>query len=258
VVSALVLFLAGCVAVPRVGHSPLTASEKAFISQVDPAASKVTKLSNQTIEVTNLTIPSGNPYEIFGSKRMGEVYATLLTHPKIFRVYETAAEKHCATKNQWPDQGIVSGENSKRFTCYEPRQWGFVTMQEKSNECERSVRGPHGDREFAQFITRRYHSYPQKHHPCQARTNQSFSHGPPNDFCEAYSSISGTARQSEQTCAEFVRIFKRVEANLDPAGTQRPGSKNKRSIESASKECTELGFTVKTEKHADCVLKLTR
>lgn len=260
VACALAFSLAGCVAIPvqKPGHSPLTASEKAFIAQVDPTASTVTRLSSQTVEVTNPTIPAVNPLEMFGSKRGAEVFETLLSHPKIFRIYETAAEKHCAIKNQWPDQGTVSGRNSKRFTCYQPQQWGLVTMREKAEECERSIRGPHSDKEFEQFINRFYHSRPQKHHPCQSRINQFVWPSPPNEFCEAYSNVSGTSRQSEQTCADFVRTFKQREINFNSAGTRRSGTRSESSIERAVKECTELGFTLKTEKHADCVLKLTR
>jgi hypothetical protein len=51
---------------------------------------------------------------------------------------------------------------------------------------------------------------------------------------------------------------KAIEARLtgSPATGQTLGGA--KTIDSAVQECTGIGFTPKTEKHADCVLRLTK
>jgi hypothetical protein len=49
-----------------------------------------------------------------------------------------------------------------------------------------------------------------------------------------------------------------IEASISSNSTTGQALGGVKTLDSAVKECTGLGFTPKTEKHADCVLRLTK
>ena len=132
--------------------------------------------------------------------------------------------------------------NSMRFTCRQPKEWAVLAMREKALQCE----------EFQGH--ERYYIASWNHHPCSVIP----AARPPVDFCAAYSNLTNLTPTSNQTCPAFLNQVKVIEESLiaNPATGQVLGGV--KTLDSAIKECTGLGFTPKTEKHADCVLRLTK
>lgn len=242
-VCSLVL-LSSCASAPlSESKAPLTAEERQFLARIDPNASVVAKITEQTIEVSNPTYPAMGILKLWGSDRLGDTWDSVMevyTHG--FGIYERAASRYCASLGQHPDWGIESGPNSMRFTCRQPKEWAVSVMRQRAIQCEESQGW-----EF-------YYSFSSGKHPCEFAS----ADGPPAEFCAAYSNLTNLSPTSQLTCPAFLNQVKAIEARLtgSPATGQTLGGV--KTMDSAIKECTGLGFTPKTEKHADCVLRLTK
>ena len=235
------VLLSSCASAP--GRAPLTATERQFLARIDPSASVITKISEQTIEVSNSTYPAIGLIKMWGLDRfMATLESAKEVYPDDLWIYERAAFRYCASLGQHPDKGIESSPNSMRFTCRQPKEWAVLAMREKALQCE----------EFQGH--ERYYIASWSHHPCSVIP----AVRPPVDFCAAYSNLTYLTLTSNQTCPAFLNQVKVIEASLisNPATGQALGGV--KTLDSAIKECTGLGFTPKTEKHADCVLRLTK
>jgi hypothetical protein len=203
----------------------------------------ITKISEQTIEVSNATYPAIGIIKLWGFARLhATLESTKEVYPHGFWIYERAASRYCASLGQHPDQGIESGPNSMRFTCRQPKEWAVLAMREKALKCE----------EFQGH--KMYYTWSMSHHPCNVTPADLH----PVDFCAAYSNLTNLSPTSKLTCPAFLNQVKAIEARLtgSPATGQPLGGA--KTIDSAVQECTGLGFTPKTEKHADCVLRLSK
>ena len=233
--------LSSCASAP--GRAPLTATERQFLARIDSSASVVTKISEQTIEVSNATYPAIGLMKLWGLDRfMATLESAKEVYPDHLRIYDRAAFRYCTSLGQHPDKGIESGPNSMRFTCRQPKEWAVFAMREKALQCE----GFQGHEMF--------YSTSWSHHPCDVIP----AYRPPVDFCSAYSNLTNLTPTSRLTCPAFLNQVKVLEASIisNPATGQALGGV--KTLDSAIKECTGLGFTPKTEKHADCVLRLTK
>jgi hypothetical protein len=239
-VCSLVL-LSSCASAPF--NAPLTATERQFLTRIDPNASVVAKITEQTIEVSNPTYPAMGIVKLWGSARAVDTMESVnKVYPHGFRIYERAAFRYCASLGQHPDKGIESGPNSMRFTCRQPKEWAVLAMREEALMCE----------EFQGH--KMYYTWSRSRHPCSVTP----ADRDPVDFCAAYSNLTNLSPTSKLTCPAFLNQVKAIEARLtgSPATGQPLGGA--KTIDSAVQECTGLGFTPKTEKHADCVLRLSK
>jgi hypothetical protein len=239
--AATFVLLTGCATAPF--KAPLTATERQFLARIDPNASVVTKITEQTIEVSNATYPAIGLEKLWGVDRYVDTLESVKeVYPHDLLIYERAAFRYCASIGQHPDDGIESGPNSKRFTCRQPKEWAVLAMRQQALRCE----------EFQS--NKRYYIFSWNHHPCSVIP----AIRPPVDFCAAYSNLTNLTPTSNLTCPAFLNQVRVIEANLtaSPATGQHLGAA--KTIDSAIKECTGLGFIPKTEKHADCVLRLTK
>lgn len=238
--AALVL-LSSCASAP--GRAPLTATERQFLSRIDPNASVITKITEQTIEISNTTYPAIGLVKLWGLDRfMATLESVKEVYPDHLWIYERAAFRYCASLGQHPDKGIESGPNSMRFTCRQPKEWAVLAMREKALQCE----------EFKGH--QMFHTTSWSHHPCGVIP----AYRPPVDFCAAYSNLTNLTPTSQLTCPAFLNQVKAIEESIisNLATGQALGSV--KTLDSAIRECTGLGFTPKSEKHADCVLRLTK
>lgn len=235
------VLLSSCASAP--GRAPLTATERQFLARIDSSASVITKISEQTIEVSNATYPAIGLIKLWGLDRfMATLESAKEVYPDDLWIYERAAFRYCASLGQHPDKGIESSSNSMRFTCRQPKEWAVLAMRQQALQCE----------EFQGHKS--YYSSSWSHHPCRVIP----AVRPPVDFCAAYSNLTNLTPTSNQTCPAFLNQVKVIEESLiaNPATGQVLGGV--KTLDSAIKECTGLGFTPKTEKHADCVLRLTK
>jgi hypothetical protein len=235
------VLLSGCASPP--GRAPLTATERQLLARIDPSASVITKISEQTIEVSNATYPAIGLMKLWGLDRfLATLESAKEVYPDHLWIYESAAFRYCASLGQHPDKGIESGPNSMRFTCRQPKEWAVLAMREKALECE----------EFQGH--KMYYTWSRSRHPC----NVTPADRHPVDFCAAYSNLTSLTPTSRLTCPAFLNQVKVIESSLiaNPVTGQTLGGA--KTIDSAVQECTGLGFTPKTEKHADCVLRLTK
>jgi hypothetical protein len=234
--------LSSCASAP--GQAPLTASERQFLARIDPSASVITKISEQTIEVSNATYPAIGLKKLWGEDRYLATFnsAQEVTPHNLFLIYEYAAFRYCALLGQHPDMGIESSPNSKRYTCRQPKEWAVLAMRQQAIKCEELQSSKH------------YYIFSWSHHPCSLIP----ALRPPVEFCNAYSNLTNLTPTSNQSCPAFLNQVKVIEASLiaNPATGQVLGGV--KTLDSAMKECTKLGFTPKSEKHADCVLRLTK
>ena len=137
-----------------------------------------------------------------------------------------------------PLLGEAAGGNVMRFTCQLPKQWALEKIRLRANECTTSA---------VKFVSR----------PLQCNNESSHPQSPiSREMCSAYSNLTNSMGHS--TCEAFILQVTKIEASLiaNPATGQVLGGV--KTLDSAIKECTGLGFTPKTEKHADCVLRLTK
>lgn len=240
-VCSLVL-LSSCASAPlSKSKAPLTAEERQFLARIDPNATVVAKITEQTIEVSNPTYPAMSILNLWGGKRLAETFDSVKeVYPHDLWIYQTAARRYCASLGQYPDWGIESGPNSMRFTCRQPKEWAVSVMRRQAIQCE--------ELQGWEFYYR-----PSGKHPCESGPDKV-----PAEFCAAYSNLTNLSLTSKLTCPAFLNQVKAIEARLtgSPATGQTLGGV--KTMDSAIKECTGLGFTPKTEKHADCVLRLTK
>jgi hypothetical protein len=235
------VLLSGCASAP--GRAPLTATERQLLARIDPSASVITKISEQTIEVSNATYPAMGLWKLWGLDRfMATLESAKEVYPDPLWIYERAAFRYCASLGQHPDKGIESGPNSMQFTCRQPKEWAVLAMREKALQC-----GEFQGHEM-------YYSTSWSHHPCDVIP----AYRAPVDFCASYSNLTNLTPTSRLTCPAFLNQVKVIEASLiaNPATGQALGGV--KTMDSAIKECTGLGFIPKTEKHADCVLRLSK
>jgi hypothetical protein len=242
---AALLLLTSCATDP--GNAPLTEAERQFFDRIDPDASVVTIISDQTIEVSNTTYPATD-WGFLGERRSLEVFKTIRPYyQKTSRVYHEPAVRHCASLGRYPNEGTATSTYAKRFTCQLPKQWLFENIRYKADGCRQNG---------AKFAL----------HPCMGDPtllNQSTIY---RDMCSAYSNLTNSIMSptSVQTCADFLVQFNRIEAGLnnriEAVLNEGPTTSygTAKTIEAAKQDCTELGFSPKTEKHADCVLRLTK
>lgn len=233
------VLLSGCASAP--GRAPLTATEKQFLARIDPNASVVAKITEQTIEVSNATYPAIGIMKLWGVDRyMATLESAKEVYPDHLWIYERPAFRYCASLGRHPDKGIESGPNSMRFTCRQPKKWAVLAMREQALKCE----------EFQGHEM--YYQTTWYHHPCKLGDRH------PVDFCAAYSNLTNLSPTSKLTCPAFLNQVKVIEARLTVSPATGQTKRGAKTINSAVQECTGLGFTPKTEKHADCVLRLTK
>ncbi len=255
-VCSLVL-LSSCATAPAQGRAPLTAAERQFFDRIDPNASVVTKITEEIIEVSNPTYPAIGYWRFLGAERflqVGEAVATYVQ--KMNMVYDEPAIRYCASLGRYPNEtmqelflswalaaspplfGETAGANLMRFTCQMPKQWALEKIRQRANECTTSA---------VKFVSR----------PLQCNNESSHPQSPiTREMCSAYSNLTNSMGYS--TCEAFIHQVTKIEASLiaNPATGQALGGV--KTMDSAIKECTGLGFIPRTEKHADCVLRLTR
>lgn len=235
------VLLSGCASAP--GRAPLTANERQFLTSIDPSASMIIKISEQTIEVSNPTYPAMGLMKLWGFDRFHDIFENVKkVTPHSLGVYEPAASRYCASLGRHPDKGIESGPNSMRFTCRQPKEWAVLAMREQALKCE----------EFQG--NEWYYRFSWHHHPCNVIPGDRH----PVDFCAAYSNLTNLSPTSKLTCPAFLNQVKVIEARLTVSPATGQTKRGAKTIDSAVQECTGLGFTPKTEKHADCVLRLTK
>jgi len=235
------VLLSGCASAP--GRAPLTATERQLLARIDPSASVITKITEQTIEVSNATYPAIGLMKLWGSDRFFATFESAKeVYPHDLLSYERAAFRYCASLGQHPDQGIESGPNSMRFTCRQPKEWAVLAMRQKAISCE----------EFQS--SKSFYSSSWNHHPCSVVP----AIRPPVEFCTAYSNLTNLSPTSQLTCPAFLNQVKAIEASLIANPATGQALEGVKTMDSAIKECTGLGFIPKTEKHADCVLRLTK
>ena len=249
--------LSSCATSSSLGRAPLTAAERQFFDRIDPNASLITKISDQTIEVSNATYPAIGYWRFLGADRFLQVSEAVIPHyQKMNLVYDEPAIRYCASLGRYPNEtmqelflswalsassplfGEVAGGNAMRFTCQLPKQWALEKIRLRANECTTSA---------VKFVSR----------PLQCNNESSHPQSPiSREMCSAYSNLTNSMGHS--TCEAFILQVTKIEASLiaNPATGQVLGGV--KTLDSAIKECTGLGFTPKTEKHADCVLRLTK
>jgi hypothetical protein len=254
-VCSLVL-LSSCATAPAQGRAPLTAAERQFFDRIDPNASVVTKITEEIIEVSNPTYPATGYWRFLGVERFLQVSEAVATYvQKMNMVYDEPAIRYCASLGRYPNEtmqelflswadtetyllGEVSGVNVMRFTCQLPNQWALEKIRQGINKCATPA---------VKFVSR----------PLQCNNESSYPQSPiTREMCSAYNNFTNSMRHS--TCEAFILQVTKIEASLiaNPATGQALGSV--KTMDSAIKECTGLGFIPKTEKHADCVLRLTK
>jgi hypothetical protein len=196
------VLLSSCASAP--GRAPLTATERQFLARIDSSASVVTKISEQTIEVSNATYPAIGLMKLWGLDRfMATLESAKEVYPDHLWIYEHAAFRYCASLGQHPDKGIESGPNSMRFTCRQPKEWAVLAMREKALQCD----GFQGHEMF--------YSTTWSHHPCDVVP----THRPPVDFCAAYSNLTNLTPTSRLTCPAFLNQVKVIEASISSNST---------------------------------------
>ena len=255
-VCSLVL-LSSCANAPAQGRAPLTAAERQFFDRIDPNASVVTKITEETVEVSNATYPAIGFWRFLGGERFLQVREAVVTYfQKMNLVYDEPAIRYCASLGRYPNEtmqelflswalsassplfGEAAGGNVMRFTCQLPKQWALEKISLRANECTTSA---------VKFVSP----------PLQCNNESSHPQSPiTREMCSAYSNLTNSMGHS--TCEAFILQITKNEANLiaNPVTGQVLGGV--KTMDSAIKDCTGLGFTPKTEKHADCVLRLTK
>jgi hypothetical protein len=253
-VCSLVL-LSSCATAP--GRAPLTSAERQFFDRIDPNASVVTKITEETIEVSNTTYPAIGYWRFLGAERYLQVYEAVTPYvQKMNMVYDEPAIRYCASLGRYPNEtmqelflswaltassplfGEAAGGNVMRFTCQLPKQWALEKIRLRANECTTSG---------VKFVSR----------PLQCNNESSHPQSPiTREMCSAYNNLTNSMRHS--TCEDFVLQVNKIESS--PVANHGNGQTlgGTKTIDSAVQECTGLGFTPKSEKHADCVLRLTR
>lgn len=249
------VFLSSCATAP--GRAPLTAAERQFFDRIDPNTSVVTKITEETIEVSNATYPAIGYWRFLGGERFLQVIDAVAPYvQKMNMVYDEPAIRYCASLGRYPNEtmqelflswattapapffGEAAGGNVKRFTCQLPKQWALEKVRQRANKCTTSG---------VKFASP----------PFQCNHESSGLQSPiTREMCYAYSNLTNSMGHS--TCEAFTLQVTKNGAILiaNPAtGRALGGSK---TMDSAIKECTGLGFTPKSEKHADCVLRLTK
>lgn len=247
--------LSSCATAP--GRAPLTAAERQFFDRIDPNASVVTKITEETIEVSNATYPAIGYWRFLGVERFLQVGVAVAPYvQKMNMVYDEPAIRYCASLGRYPDEtmqelfsswastaspplfGEAAGGNVKRFTCQLPKQWALEKIRQRANECTNSA---------IKFVSRPLQCNNESSNPQSSITRE---------MCSAYGNLTNS--MGHATCESFTLQVTKIEASLiaNPATGQALGGV--KTMESAIKECTGLGFTPKTEKHADCVLRLTK
>ena len=241
------VLLSGCASAPN--NSSLTATERQFLSRIDPNASVVTKIAEQTIEVFNATLPAEGLHVVLGESRYVDVFRNIEPVLESHFVYLSAAIRHCSSLGLQPDGGTVANTHAKRFTCHQPNQWAVVKLGEIAKQCESSMSS------LMRVAPQVAYTSTYSVHPCK---DAIYSYPTPVEYCAAYSNLTSLSPTSQLTCPAFLNQVKVIEARQtgSPATGQAMGGA--KTIDSAMKECTGLGFTPKSEKHADCVLRLTK
>lgn len=247
--------LSSCASAP--GRAPLTAAERQFFDRIDPNTSVVTKITEETIEVSNATYPAIGYWRFLGGERFLQVLDAVAPYvQKMNMVYDEPAIRYCASLGRYPNEtmqelflswastassplfGEAASGNVKRFTCQLPKQWALEKIRQRANECTNSA---------MKFVSRPLQCNNEPSNPQSSITRE---------MCSAYSNLTNSMGHS--TCEAFTLQVTKNEAILtaNPATGQALGGA--KTMDSAIKECTGLGFTPKTEKHADCVLRLTK
>jgi hypothetical protein len=229
---------------------PLTESERRFLAQVSTKTETVALAGTDAVDVTNYTLPAADYYG-FTQDRFVQIFQTaFLNYPELKMVYRESARNFCQAQGMLPGPSKIVASNTKRFSCYGPRDWALSSAQEELAGRCKDYRTVKVFTDMQAFYTVR-----QVMHPCGLYNVH------PAAFCGAYTELFGLRPEAEITCSDLSGRLKQVVEKISPH--VQPPSKPTillppEAMKQAESRCSELGFKPKTEKYGDCVLRLSK
>jgi hypothetical protein len=225
------LLVSSC-ATYNVGESPLTEEEIANFQNANPNAYTINYINDLEFDVTNTTYTEPN------SGRWIQIHKNYAKYP-IYTQQEKVAEKHCITKDSVSYQLGEINKFSRRYKCVAYIDASLNWMESNISYCSNSK---NSDKTFLV-------------HPCDnVKGNQK--------YCKTFTDRFDIQQGQYVPCQELKQ--KRDKASYTQNVDTKTDYQTPKVIEKsfdfaeAEKKCIELGFKAKSEKFADCVIKITR
>ena len=218
------------------GPRQLTDAERSFYSRAQVSAAQIKPLSKEDFVVINPTRPA-DWEENKGWERI--IGAIDQVPSDFFWAYRTPAIQHCAQLGQYPTRGELYGPNARKFRCLTYESWAITYAQEEllNGLCKLPIKsGPEL----------------RAGHPCKdlkaSRWNLS------DRQCDTYSKLLQTTIFESISCSDLGSRISRATSQLRSLSERG----NQADFAGAKAKCLELGFTEKSEKFGECVLRLTK
>lgn len=229
----LLLFLTTSCTTVKVGEAPLTKSEIDNLQKADPKAFTVHYINDLEFDVTNTTFiePMAN------TERFVQTYIEVSKYP-IHNQRDEIANKTCQAKDLIATAKEPIGAFSRSYKCNTYIEESYRWIDSSIWKCSS------------------FHMKESVVHPCSNVPSY------PTNYCKKFSEIFEIYPGQVVSCQALSEIRNKAlnkQIINSPIEYQSPQTIEKTfDLGDAEKKCSELGFKAKTEKFANCVIKLSR
>lgn len=229
----LLLFITTSCTTIEVGKAALTKSEIDNLQKADPKAFTIHYINDLEFDVTNTTFiePLSN------TERYAQTYIELSKYP-ILNQRDEIAKKTCQAKDLIAAAKDPIGAFSRSYKCN-------TYIEESYRWIDSSI-----------WTCSSFHIKKSVVHPCSSVS------GNPINYCKKFSEIFEIYPGQVVSCQALPEIRNKAlnkQIINSPIEYQSPQTIEKTfDLGDAEKKCSELGFKAKTEKFANCVIKLSR
>jgi hypothetical protein len=242
------LFVSAC-ATYEVGEYPLTKAEIANLQNANPNAFTINYINDLEFDVTNTTYEDQDFAGRININRWVQISKEIEKYP-IFNILNKKrtelAEKTCQAKDMTVEYKYYRNF-STRYKCISYVERSFESINFDIEQCSKAAQG---DEDAVRFLKNLYTS-----HPCEGVKLDP-------KYCKTFSELFEIYPGQVVSCQELKQKREKAlyKQNVDSMTEHQSPKKSEKSFNfiEAEKKCAELGFKAKSEKFADCVMKLSR
>ena len=230
------------------GKAPFTKEEIANYQNADPDAFTINYINDLEFDVTNTTYEDRDVNGKWDVDRWIKISEELDKYP----IIKILAQKRADLANKACPKDMISEQKyyknfSARYECISYVERGFNDINSGIEQCGEAAQG--NDAAIS-YLKNAYTS-----HPCERVVFD-------QKYCRKFSELFEIYPGQKVSCQELKQKRDRAlyKQNVDTKTEYQSPKLIEKSFDfaEAEKKCTELGFKAKSEKFADCVIKLSR